>query len=244
MIAFDTGKVELKMKDEIIGTRIGIYDILYECDFKDKDGHRLYHVRCSECGWETDMRKSCLERARHCTHIGLSGSYINTNIRWENKRIKRIYQGMRDRCYNLNNKSYRWYGEKGIRICDEWMNNPKSFESWALNNGYEDNLTIDRLEEDKDYCPENCAWITGEDNTKYKSTTSLIDVDNEIHTGKDWSKKLGFGVNIINTYIRKYGEENTKEFIHRYLNNPGHNPKHQQSYYDLYMNDNLGQLSF
>ena len=107
-----------------------------------------------------------------------------------------------------------------------------------MNNGYKDNLTIDRLNENKDYCPENCVWIIGVDNAKYKSTTSLISVDNEIHTGKEWSEKLGLGVNRINTYIRDYGVENTIEFIRRYINNPKLKPAHQQSYYDLYM-DNL-----
>lgn len=56
------------MKDEIIGTRIGIYDVLYECDYKSKDGNKLYHIKCFECGWETDMRKSHIGRATYCTH--------------------------------------------------------------------------------------------------------------------------------------------------------------------------------
>ena len=50
---------------------------------------------------------------------------------------------MKQRCYNPNEKSYKWYGAKGIKICDEWINSPKSFEEWSLQNGYNDNLTID-----------------------------------------------------------------------------------------------------
>ena len=69
------------------------------------------------------------------------------------------------------------YGGKGIRVCQEWLDNPELFEEWSLENGYEDNLTIDRIDSTKDYCPDNCRWVTLEDNAKYKSTTRVLDVD-------------------------------------------------------------------
>ena len=228
----------MKEKDSIVGTRIGIYDVMYECDFRANDGHRLYHVKCSECGWETDMIKSQIDKASSCTHIGLGGKYKNQTTKWKNKRIGKIFSGMKARCYDKSDKAYRWYGEKGITICDEWLNNPELFEEWALQSGYGDNLTIDRKEEDKSYCPENCRWITLEDNAKYKSTTSLIEIDGEVHTGKDWARKLGLGVNRINIYIRDYGLENTREFIRRYMNSPNKISSCNKNYYSLYMSDN------
>lgn len=226
------------MKDEIIGTRIGIFDVIYECNYKSNDGHKVYHVKCCECGYETDMRKSDAKRAHICAHLDINGNFKNFNLyTWENQRIKNIFKGMKSRCYDSNDKAYRWYGAKGIKICDEWMNNPKTFELWAVRNGYDDNLTIDRKDETKDYCPENCRWITANDNSKYKSTTRLIEVDGEAHTGREWADVLNVGTNIINKYIREYGEENTKEFIKKFLENPGEKPKIKtQSYYDLYMN--------
>ena len=142
---------------------------------------------------------------------------------------------MKNRCYNKKVKSYKYYGKRGIKVCDEWKNNFLNFYNWAIKNGYKDNLTIDRIDENKDYCPENCRWVTNINNAKYKTTTSLIEVDGETHTGKDWAKILGFGPNLINNYIRKYGLENTIEFIKRYRVNPILKPKGNQSYYDLYM---------
>ena len=116
-------------------------------------------------------------------------------------------------------------------------NNPKLFEEWSLQNGYTDELTIDRIDEDKDYSPDNCRWIPNVDNTKYKSTTSVINVDGEVHTGKDWSKILGLGTNTINTYVRKYGLYDTIEFIKRYMANPNLKPfNRNQSIYSVYMN--------
>lgn len=231
------------MKDEIIGKRIGIFDVLHESDHRAKDGHKLYHVKCCECGWESDIRKIQIETTTKCTHLDISGNPRSFNTyTWENQRIRSIFKGMKSRCYDPDDKAYRWYGAKGIKICNEWLKNPKTFELWALVSGYNDNLTIDRKDETKDYCPENCRWITGNDNAKYKSTTSLIDVDGEVHTGQDWARKLGFGQNQINTYIRKYGEDDTKEFIKRYLVNPGMKPSRKnQSYYDLYMSQ--GEIS-
>lgn len=156
---------------------------------------------------------------------------------WKNKRLEQIFKDMKYRCYNKNSKDYRWYGGKGVIICNEWIDNPGSFEEWALENGYDDTLTIDRIESDGNYTPENCRWITISQNTKYKSTTSLIEVDGEIHSGKDWSSILGLGPNRINTYVRTYGLDSTIEFIKRYISNPGLRPfNRNQSIYSVYMN--------
>lgn len=224
------------MNKNHVGETVGIFTITELMPYKCKDNHSLYKGICNNCGFERIAKYSDLKETTKCTHIRINGEITFCRTNWNNKRIKKTFDGMKQRCYNENEKSYRWYGAKGIKICNEWMNNPLLFEEWAIQNGYEDNLTIDRIDENKDYSPDNCRWITGAQNTKYKSTTYLINVNGEIHTGKDWARELGLGVNLINTYIRKYGLNNTIEFIKRYIKNPNLKPSNNQSIYSIYMN--------
>lgn len=83
-------------------------------------------------------------------------------------RLHSIFSGMKQRCYNPNTKQYRFYGAKGITICDEWMaaDGIKSFVAWALNNGYDNDLSIDRIDPKGSYSPENCRWIPMFENSK------------------------------------------------------------------------------
>lgn len=225
------------MINDIIGTQIGIYDVIYECEERASDGHKLYHVKCTVCGQEFNMIKSQIGKAKHCSHIGLGGTKIafSSKHSWNNPKLEKIFLGMKKRCYKSSDKDYKWYGNKGIKICDEWLNNPKLFEDWALSNGYLDGLTIDRINEDFDYEPHNCRWVTGSKNSKYKSTTRIITVGDISKTGREWADFLGLGTNTINNYVRKHGLYNTICFIEKYMKNPGLKPKHPQSYYDLYM---------
>ena len=217
--------------------QIGIYEVLGEIDRKTNDGHKLYHIRCSICGWETDIMYHHIKLLNpECHHTNVAGQYIDTfkKFPWKNNRLKNIYQGIIQRCYNPNEKSYRWYGAKGIKVCEEWLKNPLSFEEWALSNGYMDELTIDRIEEDKDYCPENCWWISRKNNARYKSTTRVLEVDGVLHTGREWAEEVNLGINTINKMLSKYPQEQVKEFIRRRLKNPNAYRRSHQTWMNVY----------
>ena len=143
---------------------------------------------------------------------------------------------MIERCYKPDDKSYRWYGAKGIKICNEWLQDPTIFEKWALDNGYKDGLTIDRIDADKDYNPENCRWISLEENSRRAGNVNWITVNNIVLTGRQWAAKLSLGTNAINTAIRERGYDKTIELIKAMLKEPPltkHRKPHQ-TWFDVY----------
>lgn len=106
-------------------------------------------------------------------------------------RLHNIYYKMRQRCNNPNSKSYPNYGGRGITYCDEWETT-KNFIDWALSNGYNDELTLDRIDPNGNYCPENCRWITIQEQQRNRTNNRLIEWNGEIHCCNEWDEILGY----------------------------------------------------
>lgn len=192
------------------GEVIGLFQIVEENKERAKDGHKLYRVRCVECGREFVYSLHDIKRPKVCQHVGRYGykSYSRASI----PKLKSIYGKMTSRCENENDNSYRYYGAKGISVCEEW-HDYLEFERWSISHGYEEGLTIDRIDPTDNYCPENCRWVNREFNSRFKSTTNVIEVNGIVMSGKQWSERLGLGINEINRKIRERGIEYTKRFI-------------------------------
>lgn len=106
-------------------------------------------------------------------------------------RLYRIWHGIKDRCLNINNKDY---GGRGITVCPEWTNDYIKFRDWALNNGYADNLIIDRKDPDGNYEPTNCRWLTVLESNRNKTNTITMEIraldKTEKYTQKGLSEKF------------------------------------------------------
>lgn len=203
--------------DKNIGQIIGVYEILDVAESLDNDGHKLYIGKCIHCGRIVKRRLFDMKSTSKCIHKQYGNTFQSALHHWKYRKLKMIFSGIKARCYNFANKSYRWYGAKGIKVCDEWISNPGKFEEWAIKSGYADGLTIDRIDPSGDYEPNNCRWLTQEDNVRRAGKVNWITVGGETLTGKQWAKRLGFGKNRINKLIRKKGIESTIRFIEEEL---------------------------
>lgn len=105
------------------------------------------------------------------------------------KRLYHIWNGMKERCYNQNCKEYKYYGKNGISICEDWKDY-ESFKIWSLDNGYNDLLTIDRIDVNGNYEPSNCRWVTMKEQCNNKSTNKYIEYQGKTQTLAQWCEEL------------------------------------------------------
>jgi hypothetical protein len=131
----------------------------------------------------------------------MSRKYIDDN----DVRLYSIWKGMNKRCNNPNAVDYKWYGGKGVKVCDEWKDYLK-FREWSLEHGYIIGLTIDRIDNSKGYEPSNCQWLTQSENSKKRQREGKIQVieyRGEKHGLRDWSIITGINQTTLQARIRR-----------------------------------------
>ena len=111
-------------------------------------------------------------------------------------RLYRTWSHMMDRCYRPRTRNYQRYGGRNISVCDEW-HSFLGFAEWALNNGYSDNLTIDRVDNNGNYCPQNCRWVDYTTQANNRSNNHLVSISGETKTIAEWSRIYGIDYSLI-----------------------------------------------
>lgn len=151
--------------DDLTGQKFGKLAVIEHAG-KANDGHALWLCQC-ECGSKPIKVPSNALKLKRTTSCGCIPTEIikkaGTNSATHGKRHTRLYNiwaNMKQRCSNKNNPRYKDYGARGITVCDEWLHNFQSFYDWSMANGYKDDLTIDRKDNDGNYDPSNCKWST------------------------------------------------------------------------------------
>ena len=118
-------------------------------------------------------------------------------------RVRTIWHGIKQRCYNPGHTHYHRYGGRGIIMCDEWKNNFSTFYYWAIDNGYAENLSIDRISNDGNYEPTNCQWVTIAENCKKQSTNKFITYNGKTQIMADWAREFSMHQSVFFTRLKK-----------------------------------------
>lgn len=120
-------------------------------------------------------------------------------------KLYHVYYAVLDRCFNKDSKAYYHYGNRGITVCDEWKESFETFHQWSALNGYKEGLTLDRINNDDDYKPSNCQWITSTEQTLNKRTTIYVTINNVTKTLKEWSVESGIKYSTLWSRYTAYG---------------------------------------
>ena len=140
----------------------------------------------------------------HGNSINRYGIY-NSNYKHglRNTRLFSIWANIKTRCTNSNSTFYNRYGGRGITICDEWKDNFKAFYDWAMANGYQDNLTIDRIDNNGNYEPNNCRWVTVKDQARNKTNNHLYTINNETKALSVWCEQFNINYKTVRDRLKR-----------------------------------------
>ena len=159
----------------------------------DDRGTRKKYFNClCDCGNVKSVRSDSLLAGliRSCGCLKKEQDAINLNAGERHKqsgtRLYLIWQGMKGRCYNPHDARYHRYGGRGLTVCEEWKNDFPAFYNWAISNGYAEDLTIDRIDNDKGYSPDNCRWATQKEQSRNRASNIKITIGNATKTLTEW----------------------------------------------------------
>lgn len=182
--------------NDLIGQRFGKLTVIKRLE-NNYHGNTTWLCKC-DCGNEikvlgyrltTGQTKSC--------------GCLKSKYKGKQKRIRDIihsrYHNMKQRCYNPNEKAYKNYGGRGITVCEEWKQSFEPFYDWAICNGFKEYLTIDRIDNNKGYSPENCRWITRKEQNNNFRKNRLITYNGETKTMAQWAEILNIKYKIFSS---------------------------------------------
>ena len=193
-----------KVKD-ISGQKFGR---LTAIKFLRIEKHKAVWLCKCECGNLLEVRGTDLTKGHTkscgCLRKESCGNNNKTHDK-SNTRLYSIWCDIKKRCYNLNCKSYKNYGGRGIKVCDVWCNDFMNFYNWAMSHNYNDTLTIDRIDVNGNYEPNNCRWSTAKQQARNKRNNRYITINGETHCLSEWCEFYNIPVTRVECRLNKLG---------------------------------------
>lgn len=179
-------------KIEMIGNKYGRLTVIEEAP--SQHGHAMWICKC-DCGNTThpiggsDLRNGKVQSCK-CLHNELVSKKM-TKHKMKETRLYRIWTNMRARCRFPSVPCYGSYGGRGVTVCEEWQHDFLAFHSWAMANGYADDLTLDRKDTNGPYRPDNCRWVSRKAQANNLRKNVVLDINGEKHTMAEWADISG-----------------------------------------------------
>lgn len=181
------------------GQKIGRLTIIKEYKKYVGDRNRKYLTCKCDCGNIVEVRKDSIGDTKNktnscgCQKKESVAKHVVKNHKHKQSGTKlyKTWQSMKRRCNDPTNKSYKYYGGRGIRVCDEWLKDFQPFYDWAMTNGYKNTLTIDRINNDGNYEPSNCRWVGNVEQCNNRRSNIIINHNGVDITLKELSEAIG-----------------------------------------------------
>lgn len=165
-----------------------------------KDNRTIWGCIC-DCGTYKTVQGKLLMNGK----VKSCGCLHSTINNLSKHRLYHVLQGVKNRCYNVNHNAYNRYGGRGITVCEEWLNDFQTFYDWSMNNGYQDDLSIDRIDNNKGYSPDNCRWVDRKTQQRNRRTAINITIDGETRCLSEWCELLNLKYATVHKRLTKYG---------------------------------------
>lgn len=173
----------MSRKIDLTGKRFGKLTVIGEAGHRGKE--LAWLCQC-DCGNKTVVIGNNLKRG-HTKSCGC----LQVTHKATGTRLYTIWQRMKDRTLNKNSHAYGRYGKRGITLCDEWRDSFEAFRDWALSNGYKDTLSVDRIDNNRGYSPDNCRWVNVKTQSNNRSSCHLLTYNGETKNVTQWAETIG-----------------------------------------------------
>ena len=187
----------MKLRD-LTGQKFGRWTVMYRA--VEKCGRRTYWHCVCDCGQEKDVMADNLTagKSTSCGCITREKTSESNRTHGDSKsKLYGVWCNIKCRCLNKNSKQYSDYGKRGILLCDEWANSYEAFKKWSEDNGYREGLSIDRIDNNGNYEPNNCRWVDSVVQANNRRNNRIFTLNGETHTLTQWARIYNIDPKIV-----------------------------------------------